>query len=344
MPQRTPAARKPGTAQRSSARHAALGRRPLSAPQHFLYFLPLPHGHGSLRPTFARAARRRRRRRARRGRRRAAGARDRRGGRRAAPADAARAPAAARRRAPRRRRPAPRAARRGRGCGSRMHDLEDASRAPARRCARSSPRRAEALALVLDLRIALRVAAQADALAQAVHRCAGGPSTAGRAMLRAGCRARARRSADSRRAAYCSAQLVPVLLLLLERRRRRRSSTAWPSASRSAIGAAARRTGGCVGSKRDAELRLERRARASRAARSRARPSRASARRAAPTSDALGHLEHLVVHVLAREHARGAGRRRPGAACSSRRRTRAGACGCRSCAPRPSSARSRSRA
>jgi hypothetical protein len=22
------------------------------APQHFLYFLPLPHGHGSLRPTF----------------------------------------------------------------------------------------------------------------------------------------------------------------------------------------------------------------------------------------------------------------------------------------------------
>src|ERR1700683_95897 len=24
------------------------------APQHFLYFLPLPHGHGSLRPTFGR--------------------------------------------------------------------------------------------------------------------------------------------------------------------------------------------------------------------------------------------------------------------------------------------------
>ena len=30
---------------------AAVGAAPLRAPQHFLYFRPLPHGHGALRST-----------------------------------------------------------------------------------------------------------------------------------------------------------------------------------------------------------------------------------------------------------------------------------------------------
>jgi hypothetical protein len=46
------AARKPGTV--SSAFEIHLGfARAQTRPWHFLYFLPLPHGHGSLRPTFA---------------------------------------------------------------------------------------------------------------------------------------------------------------------------------------------------------------------------------------------------------------------------------------------------
>ena len=42
-----------GKGQRSSvAEGLGLGRPARQAPQHFLYFLPLPQGHGSFRPTF----------------------------------------------------------------------------------------------------------------------------------------------------------------------------------------------------------------------------------------------------------------------------------------------------
>ena len=88
--------------------------------------------------------------------------------RRAAPRPAAGSAAA--RAAPRR------AARRGAARGAsaraaRQHELEDAARAPARRCARSSPRTApKPSRWYSSFGSCWRVAAQADALAQAVHR------------------------------------------------------------------------------------------------------------------------------------------------------------------------------
>ena len=56
------------------------------------------------------------------------------------------------------------------------------------------------------------------------------------------------------------------------------------------------------------------------------------------TASSIG-VEHRLAHVLARAAPCCAARRRPCAAGSSRCRTRAGACGCRSCAPRRASAR-----
>ena len=135
------------------------------APQHFLCFLPLPQGHGSLRPTLRgapRPPREPRRRRpgaaARRVRaRQRTGSRRPRERRRAGPARAA----GSRRRSPRRRASA--AAARQRELVDQLERLRVDARV-------HLLEQAEALALVLELRVALPVGAHADALAQAVHR------------------------------------------------------------------------------------------------------------------------------------------------------------------------------
>ena len=171
--------------------------------------------------------------------------------------------------------------------------------------------------------------------------CGGDPSTGCRGSA-AGSRARASRSAGSRcrraaRPARCSGCASP---------RAPRPARSWIATPSSV--AILRRA--C----RHSERRLAANRRACRTApaaprelfdqlpRRRDRPSRASAVPARRRLRPRRCRELLRGCLVAGTSRRADGCRRPGAACSSRRRSRAGACGCRSCALRPSSARSRS--